>query len=136
MRAPPVLTGMLLLVLAPTGCVSGGGAGGAAMVGMMGAMAAGGMMMGRGLRHGGGSMSDSTFLALFEPAHLLDQRMALELDNDQVTALEELVRGADEGRIAAETAAQAAHDLLRPVQRAAARAGGSHARGAIARSPA
>lgn len=121
MTVRPLLTGMLLLTLAPTGCVSGGGAGGAAMAGMMGAMAVGGLMMGRGMMHGRAAESDPAFVALFDPTHLLGQRAALELDDAQVSALAGLILAVEEGRFTAEAAAQAAHDWLRPVQRAAAK---------------
>lgn len=121
MKTRPALTGLLVLALTPAGCVSGTGAGGVAMVGMMGAMAMGGTMMGRGMTHSGGPEGDSTFVALFDPGHLLEQRAALELDDAQVGALEGLLLDVREGRLKADAAAQAAHDLLRPVQRAAAR---------------
>jgi len=120
------LAGLLVL---PTGCASGRGtSGGAWMAGMMGVMVVGGLVLGRGLMHGGGRAShqeDAFTAERFQPARLLEQRALLELTDDQVAALEALRDEVAEGRRTAEDAARAAYDLLRPVQRAAVGSAGA-----------
>jgi hypothetical protein len=91
------------------------------MAGMMGVMIVGGVVLGRGWMHGGGSMHDSpaAFAERFSPAALLEQRALLELSDEQVAALERLRDEVAAGQRTAQDAARAAYDLLRPVQRAA-----------------
>jgi hypothetical protein len=92
------------------------------MAGMMGVMVVGGLIVGRGVMHGGRDgmhESAAVFAERFSPAALLEQRALLELDDAQVVALEALRDDVAQGRRTAEDAARAAYELLRPVQRAA-----------------
>ena len=120
---------LALLLVAPSGCAtSRGSSGGVWMAGMMGVMVAGGLILGRGVMHGGrGGMRESqpAFTERFSPAALLEQRALLELDDAQVAALEALRDDVAQGRRTAEDAARAAYDLLRPVQRAAVGSAGT-----------
>ncbi len=123
-----VLVPLALLLVSPTGCASSrASSGGAWMAGMMGVMVVGGLILGRGVMHGGrGGMHEAqpaAFVERFSPAALLAQRDALELTDEQVSALEALRDDLADGRRTAERAARAAYDLLRPVQRAAVPAG-------------
>lgn len=115
------------LLLLPTGCATRGGWHGAGWeAGMMGAMVVGGLILGRGLMHGGrraGDHYDATDVDRFQPARLLEQRSLLELTDKQVFELEALREDVNAGRRAPEDAARAAFELLRPVQRAAVSAG-------------
>lgn len=123
-----VLVPLAFMLVAPTGCASSrGSSGGAWMAGMMGVMVVGGLILGRGVMHGGrGGMHEAqpaAFVERFSPAALLAQRDALELTNEQVSAIEALRDDLAEGRRTAEDAARAAYELLRPLQRAAVSAG-------------
>ena len=119
-----VLVPLALLLVSPTGCASSrASSGGAWMAGMMGVMVVGGLILGRGVMHGGrGGMHEAqpaAFVERVSPAVLVAQRDALELTDEQVSALEALRDDLAEGRRTAEDAARAAYELLRPVQRAA-----------------
>lgn len=118
-----MLVPLALAVAMPTGCASGRGtSSGAWMAGMMGVMVVGGVILGRGVMHGGrGGMHElqPAFAERFSPARLLELREPLELTNEQVEALEALRDDVAAGRRTAGDAARAAYDLLRPVQRAA-----------------
>lgn len=118
-----VLVPLAFMLVAPTGCASSRGSSvGAWMAGMMGVMVVGGVILGRGVMHGGmRSMHESqpAFTERFSPARLLEQRVLLELSDEQVAGLETLRDDVDAGRRSSEDAARAAYELLRPVQRAA-----------------
>lgn len=114
---------LALLLMASSGCATSRGSSGAVwMAGMMGVMVAGGLILGRGVMHGGRrSMHESQleFAERFSPARLLEQRALLELSDEQVAALEALRDDVQGGRRSLEDAARAAYELLRPVQRVA-----------------
>lgn len=114
--------GLAVLLLLPSGCVSGRGSGGAWMAGAMGVMVVGGAVLGGGMMHGrqAAAPDSTTFAQRFSPVRLLDQRQTLELSDDQVGALAALRDDVAAERRSAEEAAHAAYDLLRPVQRSAA----------------
>lgn len=118
-----MLVPLALAVAMPTGCASGRGtSSGAWMAGMMGVMVVGSVVLGRGVMHGGrGGMHESqpAFAERFSPARLLELRERLELTNEQVEALEALRDDVTVERRTPAEAARVAHDLLRPVQRAA-----------------
>jgi hypothetical protein len=118
-----VLVPLAFMLVAPTGCASSrGSSGGAWMAGMMGVMVVGGIILGRGVMHGGmRSMHDSqpAFTERFSPERLLEQRALLELSDEQVAALEALRDDVAAERRTADDAARAAYEVLRPVQRAA-----------------
>lgn len=124
-----VLVPLALILAAPTGCASSrGSSGGAWMAGMMGVMVVGGVILGRGVMHGGrGGMHESqpAFTERFSPARLLEQHALLELSEEQVTALQTLRDDVAAERRTAEDAARAAYELLRPVQRAAVGSAGT-----------
>lgn len=117
------LVGLTAVVLMPTGCASSRSvSGGVWMAGTMGVMMVGGVLLGTGMMHGMGRQAPDTALAdsaRFSPSRLLEQRELLELDDEQVAALESLRDEVAAGQRSAADAARAAYNLLRPVQRAA-----------------
>jgi hypothetical protein len=112
------------VALAPSGCASGRSlSGGEWMAGMMGVMIVGGVLVGGGMMHGMRHQPADTAVAdlvRFSPSRLLELRELLELDAEQVAALESLRDRVAAGERSGTDAARAAYDLLRPVQRAAA----------------
>lgn len=118
-----MLVPLALLLTAQTGCASGrSSSGGAWMAGMMGVMVVGGLVVGRGWMHGGRDamyQAPEPFADRYAPGRLLDQRALLELDDEQVVALEALRDDVTAERRTPDDAAREAFEMLRPVQRAA-----------------
>ncbi len=94
---------------------------------MMGAMVVGGMMLGRGMMHGGRNAGHdarqwgTADIEAFQPERLLEQRTMLELTDDQVSSLEALRDDVAADSRTREDASRTAFGLLRPLQRAAVR---------------